>query len=356
MKHLLIVRFSALGDVAMTVPVIASLACTYPDLHITVLSRDFMRPLFKGLPANVHFMGADLKQEYKGLKGLGVLYRRLAAKQFTAVADFHDVLRTKYLRLRFKLSGVPVASIDKDRAARAKLVDQQHKVLLPQKSVFNKYIQVLTQLGYPVEPDFKSLFGTEKGDLKSIPLWNEEKADRYWVGIAPFAAHAGKIYPLDKMEKVAIGLSKQKNTQVFLFGAGEYEGKILKEWEQAHPLLRSMANTLTMYEELVFMSHLDVMVSMDSANMHLASLVAVPVVSIWGATHPYAGFMGWNQSQQNAVQLDLPCRPCSIFGNKPCYREDYACLNKIIPEQIVEKVNQIRHRIIKLQNENNPES
>lgn len=356
MKHLLIVRFSALGDVAMTVPVIASLAYTYPELHITVLSRDFMRPLFKGLPANVHFMGADLKQEYKGLKGLRMLYRRLAAKQFSAVADFHDVLRTKYLRIRFKLSGVPVASIDKDRAARAKLVDQQHKLLLPQKSVFKKYVQVLAQLGYPVHPDFKSLFGTEKGDLKSIPLWNEQKADHFWVGIAPFAAHAGKIYPLDKMKKVAIELAKQQSTQIFLFGAGDYEGKILKEWEQAHPSIRSMANTFTMYQELVFMSHLDVMTSMDSANMHLASLVGVPVISIWGATHPYAGFMGWNQSQQNAVQLDLPCRPCSIFGDKPCYREDYACLNQIIPEQIIEKVNEIRHRIIKLQNENNPES
>ena len=81
-----------------------------------------------------------------------------------------------------------------------------------------------------------------------------------------------------------------------------------------------------MEAELALMSHLDVMVSMDSGNMHLASLINTPVVTIWGATHPLAGFMGWNQSEENAVQVDLPCRPCSVYGNKPCSRKDYACL------------------------------
>ena len=86
------------------------------------------------------------------------------------------------------------------------------------------------------------------------------------------------------------------------------------------------------------MSHLDVMVSMDSANMHLASICGTRVVSVWGATHPFAGFMGWNQSTADAVQADMPCRPCSIYGNRPCLRGDYACLTSIQPEAIVQKV------------------
>ena len=86
------------------------------------------------------------------------------------------------------------------------------------------------------------------------------------------------------------------------------------------------------------MSHLDVMVSMDSGNMHLASLTATPVVSIWGATHPFAGFMGWRQNPDNAIGLNLPCRPCSVYGNKPCLRGDYACLKNISPEMVLEKV------------------
>ena len=86
------------------------------------------------------------------------------------------------------------------------------------------------------------------------------------------------------------------------------------------------------------MSHLDVMVSMDSANMHMASLVNIPVVSIWGATHPLAGFMGYHQSLDNAVQTDMDCRPCSIYGQKPCQFGDYRCMMAITPQMIVEKI------------------
>ncbi len=89
------------------------------------------------------------------------------------------------------------------------------------------------------------------------------------------------------------------------------------------------------------MSHLDVMISMDSANMHLASLTGTPVVSIWGATHPYAGFVGWAQKPSNILQVDLPCRPCSIYGNKPCARGDMECMHRISPESVVAKVEEV---------------
>ena len=102
-EHILVIRFSAMGDVAMTVPVIQSLAKQYPKVRITVLSRPFARPFFEDLAPNVGFMEADIKGEYKGVKGLNALYRRLIAKQFTAIADLHSVLRSDYLRMRFNL-------------------------------------------------------------------------------------------------------------------------------------------------------------------------------------------------------------------------------------------------------------
>ena len=95
-EHLLIIRFSAMGDVAMTVPVVSSLARQYPNIRITVLSKPFARAFFDGLAPNVSFMGADIKGEYRGVKGLNALYRRLSAKHFTAIADLHDTLRSKY--------------------------------------------------------------------------------------------------------------------------------------------------------------------------------------------------------------------------------------------------------------------
>ena len=399
-----------MGDVAMTVPVVKSLAQQYPDLRITVLSKPFARTLFDGLAPNVSFMGADIKGEYHGIKGLNALYRRLTAKNFTAIADLHSILRSSYLRMRFNFDRDRVAHIDKHRAMRRALTATNNKQLVQLPTPFEGYADVLAQLGYPVNINFTSIFPPEGGDLKLIApfingkskgeakaLSKEEKAlgeetvcegaeakvlskekegkgaeakvlsegaegkrekekvlsekeeeevkaeslkprGEKWIGIAPFAAHKGKIYPLEKMERVIeLLLEREPNCRIFLFGGGAEERELLTQWESRHD--RCICALLgSLYNELVLMSHLDTMVSMDSANMHLASLTGTRVVSVWGATHPFAGFMGWNQSPADAVQTTLPCRPCSIFGNKPCLHGDYPCLNSITPEEIVERV------------------
>lgn len=398
-----------MGDVAMTVPVVKSLAQQYPDLRITVLSKPFARTLFDGLAPNVSFMGADIKGEYHGIKGLNALYRRLTAKNFTAIADLHSILRSSYLRMRFNFDRYRVAHIDKHRAMRRALTATNNKQLVQLPTPFEGYADVLAQLGYPVNINFTSIFPPEGGDLKLIApfingksgeakaLSKEEKAlgeetvcegaegnalseekegkreeekvlseeaegkreeekilskkeeeeakaeslkprGEKWIGIAPFAAHKGKIYPLEKMERVIeLLLEREPNCRIFLFGGGAEERELLTQWESRHDRC-TCALLGSLYNELVLMSHLDTMVSMDSANMHLASLTGTRVVSVWGATHPFAGFMGWNQSPADAVQTTLPCRPCSIFGNKPCLHGNYPCLNSITPEEIVERV------------------
>lgn len=324
----------------MTVPVVASLARQYPQLQITVLSRQGFRPLFEGLAPNVTFLGVDLKGRYKGLNGLRRLASDVDARRYTAFADLHDVLRTKYLRFCFRRVGIPVAHLHKNRAGRKALTRVRDKRMEPLSPVFCRYADVLARLGYPVRLDFESVFGTgQKGDLAVLPLPLEPKAEHRWVGIAPFAAHRGKVYPLERMEQVVAALSACASVRVFLFGAGNEECRVLEDWQNRYPRTLSVAGKLgSMRNELIVMSHLDVMLSMDSANMHLASLVHVPVVSVWGATHPYAGFMGWKQLEENTLQTVLPCRPCSVYGNRPCRRKDYACMYFISPEQIVQRL------------------
>lgn len=346
-EHILIIRFSAFGDVAMMVPVVYSLAKCYPDVRITVLSREFARSLFDNLAPNVGFMEADLKREYNGFRGLNTLYRRLVAKNFTAIADFHNVLRSNFLRMRFNLGNFRVEHIDKHRKGRRQLVATNNKVLTQQPSSFVNYADVLTKLGYPIKLEFDSIFPPEGGDLSLLPQSIGTKNEgKKWIGIAPFAAHKGKIYPIEKMFEVVKDIAgKHPDGRIFLFGHGEDEDRVFEEWSAVVPQCVNVIRVLEkLREELILMSHLDVMVSMDSANMHLASIVGVPVVSVWGSTHPFAGFLGWKQSRDNIVQLDMDCRPCSIFGNKPCMRGDYACLGNIPPSVIVEKVERVLTR------------
>ena len=343
-ERLLVIRLSAMGDVAMTLPVIAGLASSNPNVKITVLSRDFLRPIFEKLPENVEFIGFDAKSKHKDFKGLNELYKELKSRKFDAVADLHNVIRTKYLRLRFALNGVKVAHIDKGRKEKKELIS--HKSFKQLKTTIQRYRDVFEKLGLRVEGDFSSIYGNSKPSLVDIaPLFGIESVKpegERWIGIAPFAAHKGKAYPVELMHECVKMVAASGGNRVFCFGAGPKETEILQGWQADN--VHCVAGKMRLKQELELMSHLDVMVSMDSANMHLASLVNVPVVSVWGATHPYAGFMGYGQSEESCVQLDLPCRPCSIYGNKPCVNEKQFCCMDIAPVMVVEKINKIINR------------
>ena len=342
-QHILVIRFSALGDIAMVVPVIKALADEYPQVRITMLSRPFARTFFEDLAPNISFMAADVKGEYHGVKGLNALYRRLVAKQFTHVADLHSVLRSDYLRMRFNLGRFRVEHIDKHRRDRRHLINNKRRT--PLKTPFENYLDVFNRLGFPIQQlSFTSIFPADGGNLNMLPrIIGEKRSWEQWIGIAPMAAHKGKTYPAEKMEQViSMLLEKYPKARIFLFGRGKKEDQLFPQWVKRMPQCVNTGWHLeNMHQELILMSHLDVMVSMDSANMHMASLVNIPVVSIWGATHPLAGFMGYHQSEDNAVQVEMDCRPCSIYGQKACRFGDYRCMNSITPEMIVSKISSL---------------
>ena len=341
MSKILILRFSAMGDVAMTVPVIYSFAVKYPQHEITVLSRPQFKSLFEQLPSNVSFISADLNTKHKGLKGLNLLYGELKRQNFDFVADFHAVLRTNYLTFRFKLDGIRTAKINKGRNEKKKLTRKLNKVLVPLQSSFIRYQAVLRQLGFEFELSFKSIYSLEKLPQNLEIFKKASEFGQKCLGIAPFAKHHGKIYPIDLQEKVVAHFAKTPNIQLFIFGGGDEEKRIVDQWVSKYPSIISMVGKLGLSEELQFISQLDLMFSMDSANMHLSALVGTNVLSLWGATHPNAGFLAWNQNTDNIIQQDLPCRPCSVYGNKACHRKDYACLYQISPTSIIQKIENI---------------
>lgn len=335
-KNVLVIRFSAIGDVAMTVPVLQSVARAYPDTHFTMLSNARFAPLFAGMPANVSFLGVDLKKDYHGFGAMFKLFLSLRKKHFDAVADIHRVLRTTALSFFYRLFFTKVRRIHKDRRSRKRLTRFKNKDLTPRLTSFDRYRIVLEKLGFKFDVEFSSIFGNGKGDLSAIKniVGNKECP---WIGVAPFAAHKGKIYPLYLMEEVVAQLDSAGVCRQFVFAYGKELAQV-QEWAEKYRSVEMIDTSLGMAGELILMSHMNVMLAMDSSNMHLASLTGTPVVSIWGATHPAAGFMGWGQDPDNCIQLDLPCRPCSIYGKKECMYGDYRCLTGIDPDTIFSKV------------------
>ncbi len=336
---IMVFRFSALGDVAMTVPVIKVLLDTYDDLEIVMVSRPFFAPLFAGLP-RVKFVCVDLKNDYKGLTGLYRLFRFLKNEKPDAIADLHDVLRTKILDLFFRLAGYKVAVIDKGRAEKKALTRMKNKVLKPLKTTHQRYADVFEKLGYPV--DLEHYIPVKPVVSKQVALFLSPVKDDIIIGLAPFTAHKGKQYPLPKIkEVVSLLLEKDKHIVILLFGGGSREKALLDELEAVNRnRIINVAGVFSFEEELQVISRLRLMLSMDSANGHLAALYGVPVVTVWGATHPYAGFVPFNQPDKNQILPDLkkfPQLPSSVYGNKT-FAGFEAVWDSMPPERIVDKI------------------
>jgi len=328
-----VLRFSSLGDVAMTVPVIQEILIENTDTEILVFTKKNYEFLFKNIK-NCTVFGVDFDNDYKGILGLQKLAKCIKNQNPTHIADLHNVLRTKILKSYFTFSNSKISTLDKGRNEKKKLISRENKELFPLKNMHERYFDVFRKLDFRSK---KQEAKNEKLEDTNTPKIHNLKSKISTIGFAPFAMYKEKMLPLE----TSINLVKELSDlgyKIELFGGGKNEVEELQKWEKFHSNIKSWAGNISFEEELKKISQLDLMISMDSANMHLASIYGVRVISIWGATHPYLGFLGYNQNENDCVQIDLSCRPCSVFGNKECYRKDWACLNEISTKMIIEKI------------------
>jgi ADP-heptose:LPS heptosyltransferase len=336
-KHIAVIRLSAMGDVAMTVPVIRAFIEQYPKVKITMVSRPFFKPFFSGIP-NLTFFEIDLKIRHKGFFGLLRLFSDLKQLEIDAVADLHNVIRSQIIRNLFALSGKKVAFTDKGRNDKKALTRAEDKVFKPVRSMIERHVETFKKLGFSVDlsnPNFP-----EKAILSDKILNISEEKNKYkWIGIAPFAQYESKVYPKDLMQTVITTLAKNNDYKTFLFG-GNKEIEILNAFAANKNNVVTIAGKLSFEEELQLISNLDVMLSMDSGNAHIAAMLGVNVITLWGATHPFAGFSPFNQPFENAVVSDrnkFPKLPTSVYGNKTVKGYQDA-MRTILPETVVEKI------------------
>jgi ADP-heptose:LPS heptosyltransferase len=309
-------RLSAMGDVAMTVPVLRAFVQQNPKVKITVVSRPFFKPFFEGIP-NLSFFAFDEKQRHKGFLGLLRLFQDLKALHIDAFADLHNVLRSKVVRTLFALSGKKTAFVDKGRDEKAALTRSENKIFKPLIPMFERHVKVFEQLGFRV--DLSNPTFPEKAILDSELIQLIGGNNQKLIGIAPFAQYDSKVYPLDLMQQVIDQLAVIKTYKILLFGGGKKEIELLDSFSKGKENVVVVAGQLKFQQELQLISNLDVMLSMDSGNAHIAAMLGVKVITLWGATHPFAGFSPFNQPLENALVSDrnlFPKLPTSVYGNK----------------------------------------
>jgi ADP-heptose:LPS heptosyltransferase len=329
-----------MGDVAMTVPILRALVKQHPDVKVTMISRPFFKAFFREIP-NVSFFPVDLGKRHKGFLGLIRLFSDIKKLNIDAFADLHQVTRTRIVRTLFAIAGKKTSAFDKGRAERKALTRAENKIFKPLLTVFERHANVFAELGFPI--DLSAPFFTPRQPLSAnIFSLTGEKTQR-WIGIAPFAQHKLKVYPLDLMEEVMDALASDQGNKIFLFGGGLAELTLLSELANGHENIIVAGGKMNFEEELNLISNLDLMLSMDSGNAHIAAIHGVKTVTLWGATHPFTGFYPYMQPIESAVLSDrnkFPKLPTSVYGNKNVEGYEDA-MRTISPELVVEKVRSL---------------
>lgn len=338
-KHILVIRLSAMGDVAMTVPILRVLLDTYPELKITVMSKGFFKPFFQTLP-QVNFLEADVYGKHKGVPGLIKLAKEAMHCDIDAVVDLHQVLRSKVMNMYFGFQSIPIAKINKGRKEKKAITQVNGGPIKPLKTTHERYADVFAELDFPIY--------LEKHRYPSKPLASEQLQEilqpyKKYIGIAPFAAFESKQYPLSKLKEVLQSLTASREYQIILFGGGKKEAMALEELAETYKNTINIVGKYSFQMELDLIAQLDVMLSMDSGNGHLAAMFDVPVITLWGNTHPYAGFTPFGQPETHQLVADreqYPLIPTSIYGNK--MPEGYEKVMDSIPANVVvEKIKEV---------------
>lgn len=331
-RHILVLRLSAMGDAAMLPHALRAFKNAYPQVKVTVASRPAFEPFFRD--TDTDFLPVDLKNRHRGIKGIIKLSDDIINMGIDALADEHDVLRSVILRTLLRMRGVKVAVIDKQRREKKRLA-RLHAAGAPfLKHTVIRYCDTLRKLGFGF-PDPKPAVKKHRPD----PLSDGTAATK--VGFAPFSAHQGKTCPEPLRSQITELLSKRFD-RVYIHSGGGSEADFAREMEQRYPNVTAVfGKTKGLGEEMDLISNLDCMISMDSMAMHIASLTATPVVSLWGATHPVFGFFGYGCDKEGMVRVGLDCSPCSVYGNKKCIYGDYRCLSSIKAEDVMEKVEKL---------------
>lgn len=348
LKKILVLRFSAMGDVVLLLPVIQSLVKTYPDIELTIVTRPKFASFFTDIERVIPFP-ADVDYTYSGIFGIRDLFGKLLRKaSYDVVMDMHDHIRTIVLRSLFKIFGVPVIVFEKGRKEKHTFTKKENKRTAPLAHTVERYRLAFEKAGYPVEIDQPPYFTVKESVAGQLAEWLQSHSlikNEKWIGIAPFAKHATKIWPTENYSIVIEQILQKTEAKFFLFGGGEKDiifFELLQSKFPEHCVM--VAGKLKIKQEVALMQQLDLMLCVDSSNMHLASLMGIPLLSIWGGTHPDVGFGPYRNGEESILQVsreELPCRPCSVYGKEKCYRGDFACLNRITPEIVINRMQQL---------------
>lgn len=335
---ILVLRFSSIGDIVLTTPVVRALAQQVPGAEVHFATKPAYRCLLEPNPhiAKVHVLSGSLRE----------LVRELRAEKFDFIVDLHNNLRTRLLKLQLNVKS---ASFDKLNRQKWLLVNFKINTL-PHVHVVDRYLAAAAPLGVKNDGQGLDYFipDGQEIDLHSLPAGFQ----RGYAAVAIGAQHATKRLPVEKL----IELCAKLNRPIVLLGGPEDEstGHVIKlafaegaasgetparipdnpyyfpenaPAQFASPLILNGCGCYSLHQSASLLRQAQLVVSHDTGLMHIAAAFQKEIFSVWGNTVPAFGMYPYKTEFKALEVLNLSCRPCSKIGFAKCPQGHFKCMN-----------------------------
>lgn len=330
--NILLVRFSAIGDILLLTPLVRALRRKHPDARLTVVTRTGFAPLLERNPRISEVISWD------PLTSLSDLGRRLRGLEFTHRLDLHDSVRSRLLRWH---AGGPWTTYPKHRLARAALIHTHRDLYRDRRHVAERYFDAAR--GLDVTPDGGSLeMFLSKADLEAAEGFLAARGlgrSRQLIAVAPGAAHFTKRWPTHHWIALVRRLVEAGNDVIVLGGPHDLaigEAVAAAGGESA----ATAAGAFDLPGSAALLKRTRALVSGDTGLMHLATAVETPVVALFGPTVEQFGFFPY-RAKSAVLQRELSCRPCSAHGGPRCPLKHHRCLQDLQPSDVLEALRRL---------------
>ena len=324
-KKILVIRFGSLGDVVLTSTTLANLGVSFPDHHIIYFTKERFRPLveqFNYVDEVVPLPESTTIRDYYRL------LLDLDRYAFDIVVDLHGNQRS-WLALKMITANRKVV-YPKRRIKRYLISRRKKRLPVRWPHTIDLYNDTVVRLGgkTPCQRSVLpvSIVDTHRSDLHGL------NKDKPMVIIAPGAAHPNKQWPIDRFAEVALELNRIYDATIAWTILATDRGKSGLEKRLPVGSFREFVDT-PLHRLTGLISQARVTIANDSGVAHLSSAIGTPVVTVFGPTHRALGFAP-SGLFDTIVEVDEFCRPCSLHGKKPCYREKRYCFDRITPEMV----------------------
>lgn len=330
--RILAIRFSSIGDILLTTPLLRAIRHRYPDAHLAMVTKERFAPLIQDNPRLNEVVTLAEGQSLAQLAGT------LRSKHYTHILDLHGSLRTRALRL---LVTARWSGYRNQRLAREVLIRFKKNIYPRDIPVPERYFDAAAELDVHPDGEPPEFFLNQRAQREASD-WLDASGlprQRGVVAVAPGAAHNTKRWPVEYWQALIGALTSQGMGTVVIGGPEDRDiGRTVAA--SGGSLAVSAAGEFGLQGTGALLSRCKALVSGDTGVMHMANGVNTPVVALFGPTVRAFGFFPYSP-RAIVLERDLGCRPCTAWGTERCPLGHHRCLRDILPAEVEQVVKRL---------------